>query len=486
MNDPSQGIQRELLPHIHLVSTYRFPQLPQIHPEKVAEWLQAAPKITREQAPFYWTYLDRPLDMTILLVWQSIAHGVEFPSDGYVWTPQETALKFQVQGGYTLEMYHHKIGYAPGESLATHSRRRYRLLPPQVPGMQVVQPDPSLWIVHYATAEPSERVPSNIIPVDIRVQQIMNIRQYLQSQGQIVQKDFMLHDRAQWPTIAFPRNGPQGVSTNGQKIPVARLPQAMAYPTQAQAPVYPSKRIRTQTNNTGGVAVFEIDEQEDTSRGDFFDHITPREISMMRYKQNHEWMEEVISSPYSMNRIIPTDLGLGVRGELASLTNGIFDAPLDPDRDVSYNNYVGRLDPEKAEEFRKRVTANIAQTKIEMENMKRKHEKRLAQGQKASLIRTAEKELSQAVSNPSDVGYEIWRLEGRIEENESEEVKAPLSIPPKVSDIVAKVEAAFGCRTEIVKELVCIQEGGLEKSHPIPSHQSAAYSTNFPFSSQVV
>ncbi|KAI6250024.1 SWI/SNF and RSC complexes subunit ssr4 [Erysiphe necator] len=485
MNDPSQGIQRELLPHIHLVSTYRFPQLPQIHPEKVAEWLLAAPKISREQAPFYWTYLDRPQDMTIFLVWQTMALGVEFPSDGYIWTPQETALKFQVQSGYTLEMYHHKVGYAPGEPLATHSRRRYRLLPPQVPGIQTVQPDPSLWIVHYTTAEPSERIPPNIIPIDMRVQQIMNTRQYLQSQGQIVQKDFMLHDRAQWPTIAFPRNGPQGAALNEQKIPLTRIPQTIAYPTQSPIATHPSKRIRTQPNTPGGIAVFEIDEQEDTSRGDYFDHITPREISMMRYKQNHEWMEEVISSPYSMNRIIPTDLGLGVRGELASLTNGIFDAPLDPDRDISYHNYVGRLDPEKAEEFRKRVNAKIAQTNIEIEKLKEKHLKRLKRGQKGSIFRTAEKELCQAVNNPSDMGSEVWRLEGYIEENESERVKAPLSVPPKVSDILAKVEASIECHAEPVKELLRIQEGGLEESHLIPSSQFATYSLDFPFPNRV-
>ena len=87
-------------PHVHLVSTYRFPQLPALHPEKVAEWLLGAPKITRDQAPFYWTYLDRPADGTILLVWQSVAMGPDFPSDGYVWAPAETAFQLEVSGGY--------------------------------------------------------------------------------------------------------------------------------------------------------------------------------------------------------------------------------------------------------------------------------------------------------------------------------------------------------------------------------------------------
>jgi len=85
---------------VHLVSTYRFPQVPQLHPEKVAEWLCGAPKIARDQAPFYWTYLDRPADGTILLVWQSLSMGHEYASDGYIWAPAEDAFQIEVSGGY--------------------------------------------------------------------------------------------------------------------------------------------------------------------------------------------------------------------------------------------------------------------------------------------------------------------------------------------------------------------------------------------------
>jgi len=82
------------------LSTYRFPSLGAVHPEKVAEWLLGAPKISRDQAPFYWTYLDRPIDGTILLVWQSTSMGAEYASDGYVWAPGESAFQIEVSGGY--------------------------------------------------------------------------------------------------------------------------------------------------------------------------------------------------------------------------------------------------------------------------------------------------------------------------------------------------------------------------------------------------
>ena len=88
------------LPHVHLLSTYRFPTVNQIHPEKIAEWLLAAPKIARDTAPFYWTYLDRPADGTVLLVWQAPQMGNEFASDGYIWAHQETAFQLEIAGGY--------------------------------------------------------------------------------------------------------------------------------------------------------------------------------------------------------------------------------------------------------------------------------------------------------------------------------------------------------------------------------------------------
>jgi hypothetical protein len=371
-------------------------------------------------------------------------------------------------------MYHHKCGYGPGEPFATHSRRRYRLLPSRNPNHTGPAPDLSLWIIHYSPAEPQDRVPSNVIPVDVRIQQIMNIRAHLQAQGQIVQKEFMLHDRANWPQIAFPRGPPRGPQMYGGQIPPTRIPQNMAYPPQHAAVGPPAKRVRTQANAnqaaaSNAVAVLDADDEEDTSRGDLFDHTTPREISMSRYKQNHEWMEEILSSPYAINQIIPADLGLGVRGELATLTEGIFDAPHNPDTDASKNLYVGRLDPDKAEEFRKRANERIAQTNKEIERMKAKHAKRMAKFQKGSLITLAEKELRTAVHDPSDTGPEYWRLEGKIDEDGEEEGKTVTKTPSKVSDIVAKVEASVGRHAEAVKELIRIQDGGYEEAPAVPS-----------------
>lgn len=310
----------------------------------------------------------------------------------------------------------------------------------------------------------------------------MGTRSYLHTQGQIVQKEFMLNDRPSWPTIAFPRN--QRPAMYGGNVPPSRVPQNMAYPGQPSHPGPPVKRSRPNPPNPNqpavinAVSVIDPDDEEDTSRGDFFDHTTPREISMARYRQNHEWMEEILNSPYAINQLIPADLGLGLRGHLATITDGIFDAPLDPDNEEVKYSYVGQLDKDKAEEFRKRAGERIEQTNKEMEKMKAKHAKRLAKFRKGSQLSEAEKDLRTAVDNPSDMGPEYWRLEGRVDTEDDDEEKPVLKVPAKVADIIAQVEASVGRHAAAVKELVRIQDGGYEEPvAAIPSPEVPAAPT---------
>ena len=78
------------------------------------------------------------------------------------------------------------------------------------------------------------------------------------------------------------------------------VPQQMAYPPHGGSVGPPSKRARHAAGGSaahqqmmGGIPPMDIayDDDEDTSRGDMFDHLTPREVSKTRYRQNHEWME---------------------------------------------------------------------------------------------------------------------------------------------------------------------------------------------------
>ena len=129
---------------MHLVSTSRYAQKARVEIPEVTSWLMQAPQVARDKAPFYWTYLDRPDNGSIFMTWQPLQlMGTNFASDGYIWPPQEQHMRQEVGNGVVLEMYYHGAGYAMNEPFATHSRRRFRLLPPNTHNPNAPQVDPS-------------------------------------------------------------------------------------------------------------------------------------------------------------------------------------------------------------------------------------------------------------------------------------------------------------------------------------------------------
>ncbi|KAI2624401.1 DUF1750-domain-containing protein [Hypoxylon sp. NC1633] len=476
LNDPSHGVNRDLLPHVHLISTYRYNLKARIEPSEVTNWLMQAPKIARDAAPFFWTYLDRPENGNIFLMWQPLQQmGLNFASDGFIWPPQEQYLQQEVGNGVILEMYYHKAGFAYGEPMATHSRRRFRLIPPNIRSPTAPQVDPSLWIVHYGPVENNERIPSQVVPRDPRAQSILETRVYLQRCGQIQRKEFMLGDRVNWPQIAWPREQPRPPMYAASR----GVPPTMAYPTHpppAGGP--PSKRARTAQAAHGQMAPSmaailppDNDDDEDISRGDMFDHLTPREVSLARYKQNHEWMEEILSSPYRMGQIGFSDLGLGLKGELSGLTDGIFEASgFDATDSVPSKPKNSQLDPEHAAEFRKRVTDRVRSTQEEIEKMKTEHSKRVAKFKHNSLLTVAERELRLALDEP---GSDALQLEGKVDESEDGASRWPSKHNKKVDEIVSQVEAHLDRQAEVIYELRRIQDGGYQEPVPEPALQSA-------------
>ncbi|KAI0106213.1 hypothetical protein GGR51DRAFT_560017 [Nemania sp. FL0031] len=479
MTDPSHAVARELLPHVHLLSTYRYTYKAQVQPVEVTSWLMQAPKIARDTAPFFWSYIDKPENGQVYLAWQPLQlMGTQFASDGFIWPPQEAYFTQEVGNGLILEMYYHKAGFAFGEQFASRSRRRFRLIPANAPNPNTPQPDPSLWIVHYGPIENNERIPSQAIPRDNRTQHVLEIRGRLQRCGQIQRKEFILSDKMNWPHIAWPKE-----TSRQPAYPANRgVPQNMAYPPQGPPAGTPS--VRRSRNNQGQlnamslVAQQELDDEEDTSRGDLFDLLSPRDVSMSRYKQNHEWMEEILSSAYRMGQIGFADLGFGLKGELSGLTEGIFEAQgantitqaptkattttrLDPEQATT----TTRLDPEKAAEFRKRATDKIESTKAEIEKMKADHAKRMAKFKQNSLITTSEKELRTAVD---DTSAEFLRLDSK-EEADDGSSRWPPKHHKKVDDIVSQVEAHLSRRAEVIHDLIRIQLGGYQEPIPEPT-----------------
>ncbi|GJN73121.1 hypothetical protein PLIIFM63780_007187 [Purpureocillium lilacinum] len=465
--DPSHSVPQDLISHVHLISSFRYPTMPRIDTNEVAKWLMNAPQVARDRAPFFWTYLDKPADGTILLTWQPLQRlGTNFATDGFVWAPPEQVYKHDLGNGLMLEIYYLKAGYIPGEQFAMHARRRFRLVP--VPGHpNPPQPDMSLFIVHYGPSEPNDRIPAQMVPYDERVNAIMQQRHYLLRAGQIRRKEFMLSDRVNWPSLpelTRQQMGPQMVPRG--------VPQQMAYPTQP-TPGPPAKRARHAQNQGQQPAVAGVpgmpavdpafDDDEDITRGDMFDHLTQREISLSRYKQNHEWMEEILSSAYRMNQITPTDLGLGLKGELASLTEGIFTAQGGEAIAVE-KPYVGRLDSGLADEFRKRVNNHIESTQAEIKKMQEAHADAMAKLKESSLFVTKETELRALDDDVTGFGQNDSHTDGAAKGDGK-----PRHPPKKtVDEVIEELEQAVGRKIESHPAVKRVQEGGYQAPAPEP------------------
>jgi Fungal domain of unknown function (DUF1750) len=307
--------------------------------------------------------------------------------------------------------------------VASHSRRRYRLLPsnPALPS-----PDPALFIVHYSKAHGRDTIPAASIPIHPQIAQQINQRRAIQAQGQLARKDFMLHDRANWPQI----NAPQGVGRG-----------------QIGAPGH--RRGTSLGNETT------LEEEEDVSRGDILDFMTPRDISRMRYEQHHEWMEEVLESPYNIYQIFSGDLGLGRKGELEELTKDFFDAPTVAPRDSSGNAepaHVGKIDKDKADDFKKRASQKLADMQAEIDKMKEQHARRMAKLQRTTILNSAERKLRAAPTATS----------GRSLSSASLPEELDVDV---LGEIAQEVETKMGKKIERVANVSLVSKGGLQERH---------------------
>lgn len=378
-------------------------------------------------------------------------------------------------------MYLHRSGFhPPNEPVATHCRKRYRITSSKVPNAP--QPDPSLWIVHYTRAAPQDNAPANRIQLTPQIQGMMGQRRFLQSQGQLARKDFLLHDRNSWPVINFPQMAQPNFAQPGA-YPAAAPRGPGFYPPQgpqgAVAPNAPvAKGPRGHRAPSAALASATADfaiEDEDVSSGDAMDLLTPRDVSKMRYQQHHEWMEEIFASPYSVSQITPVSLGLGRKGELESLTAGFFDAPVGTSggegQEAGDAPQANKMEPAKAEEFAERVSKKVADMTAEIENLKKQHARRMQRFNRSSLLKDAELRLRESAADPTEKGPEIWRLEGRVVIPTEDETPQLDYIEDKakyrVDEIVREVETAWNKQIVAEPKVSCVEKGGLlEKIEP--------------------
>ncbi|CAK4024521.1 Hypothetical predicted protein [Lecanosticta acicola] len=465
MQNPSQGVAPQLLPHVHLTSLHRFPQNASLGIEQVYRYLCDAPTIVKQVAPMTWQYVQAPQDGTIWLEWIAQERNDQmYPSDGYIWGDPEQSFQ-QNFNGYTIEIRVHRIGYRPGhDQMASHARTRYHFLH-KSPNVNAPPPDTSLWLVHYHQAD--QVVPAQTLPVAREMQQIIAQRRWLESQGRLDRRDFMLHDREHWPTLNIPGH-PQQQSQYGAVAMQNRYPQ-QAYPQQAGQP--PSKKARTSgpgipPSSSDGQPETTIEMEEDTALGDFFDHLTPRDISLARYTQHHRWMEEVFSSPYATSQIVPPDLGLGLMGELKGLTDGILEPPSldfrDQSQDLAKPQKAKEAEPftnlkkEQVEEFGKRVQKHLEEGQAEIERMKAEHAAKMQDWKKVKTLMQAEKRLRYATWEAAEGDATVFRLEEPVTNGTDEGANKE-----NMDDVVKDVEGLLKVKIDSHSDATRIARGGL-------------------------
>jgi len=202
-----------------------------------------------------------------------------------------------------------------------------------------------------------------------------------------------------------------------------------------------------------------IDEEEDTSRGDMLDHLSPREIATTRYIQHHEWMEEIMGSPYAIDKIEPVDLGLGLRGELEIVTKGLLDPPAyppipKPPRTGDAARERENSQAEILEELRPRVEAKIREMEAEMLRMQDAHAKRLQKIKQSGVTKDAELKLRIGLGlipqhqQPEIESHQVYTPGNEMEDCHSEPATTAAAATIKdlsaVEEIVGDVEYTLG------------------------------------------
>ena len=406
-------------------------------------------------------------------------------------------------------MYAHRSGFRPGEEqVSTHARRRYRL-----------RQHPSLWLICYHQADARDHRPVYTVKFSDETRQMLSQRAQLQrNKSQLVRKAFMLHDTQNFPTVSLP-SAPGGQAPYPQQpmgypgnimaqmsqnqfnpyVQQQRQQQAMA--AQAGFGPSPSKRPRHGSMTHAPVSTTAIPgplqlqervhnqealEESESTGADYMDILTPRDIALERYVKHHEWLEEILSSPFDTHRIVPPELGLGRKGELESLTMDFFDAPTidrderDPDslktgntlpdpEDIDWEiaesnrpvveeipiKRVGKLEGSKAVDFNKRATDRVAEINAEMKTLRKQHAKRMAKLSRGLAYKEAEQKVRLAT---------LELINGDAEETAPKQEK-------QIEDLSKNLELKEGRDIKPVAIVECTEKGGQEEIQQKPTEE---------------
>lgn len=367
---------------------------------------------------------------------------------------------------YTLE---------PRAGPAVHCRQRYRLI--SDPNNPTKQASPALWLVQYKRADRTEQ--ANRIPITSLETQAHTTRSYLKQLGHLQEKKFMLADAPNWPAVTLPEaaqlhNALTFVGGQMANRMHMHIQQQQAY-AREHGPT--PKRARHGTNASQRSAPtqppppqVEIDEEDlaESDRRDIFDILTQRDISMMRFKNHEEWMEELFSG-YSTFDIKPVDLGFDRAGFMQPITDGFFHRP---DRQPTppteawkqdsehYKNVMAKpFEDGKTRQFAAAVEKRIADNKAQIAEMKGIHDERVKSLSKGSVLRYAAARIrgEQQNSRQKTKSGEIVTA--------GDETKTTSNIPyneaESIEQVTKEVEAFLDKNVTTRHEIKLVKKGGL-------------------------
>ena len=372
------------------------------------------------------------------------------------------------------------------EQFTVHARTRYRLRPADAKSGSASSCDPNLWLVLYKRAErqcilpvASEAIQQGAVTqIEALAQRDEVFGRVSKSREEfsvfdrgldIKQKGFVWANRESWPSINarhensfHPGNaynhigrGNQGMYLAGQQMLDQRGQPA-------------SKRARN--NQSQPVATpFMFPEGEDDGGKDMMDVLTPREISINRYRQHTEWMEELFVSPFPIYKIRPVSLGLGRTGQLSTIGDGteFVDSPYRLGDDTA----IKQPSTEQYNLYMKQAEDRIAEMKAEIEKEKALHEKRMAKIRQSGAIQDAERKLRGAVQFPPHAASKVERTEPAHAPGGKDVDVAMLRQIDDVKHIAEDVEKVLGRKIEVTEKAKCISRGGLEEKAPTPAAQ---------------
>lgn len=272
-------------PHPHSKYFYKgnidYPSYPTFLPiEKFGELLLNASNACK-QINFEPVYVDKPKEGSIFLICipKNDENIIDIPSDGYGWLDDEKHLKtIAIDKDREVECYERKLGFAQGQLYCNISRRRFRMRSRNYPMLEMLQ---------YTKLH--ETVP--VIPAQIKVQP-QNIRLVAgyppQPQQQMQQQMQQQQQQQQYKQNMNHMNKPM--------MQQQQIPQQQSY----SRPHTPHRR-KLSSNP------YRYDDDDNDKSGDEMDILQSRDISIGRYRRNHDYMSEILS-PYNIDSIDPPEI----------------------------------------------------------------------------------------------------------------------------------------------------------------------------------